>query len=317
MRFRNAVRLLADNFSCVFKLLLFRLVTGGLFLGLTYVIVSLTLNYIITSAEAQRIVDLLKEFFQAIISGQVGFLETFHDNFTTAIANFLALLGSEIGTIVGSLIGVIALYLVQRFLNGTAIIAMGSILHDKMEFYSRTKFSAAYFKNLAKSALYQIIYVPVTFVYDLLSLTLCWFFFFYTPSFLPSWGIFTILIGLSLSLGAYLCLQAVKMTFFSAWIPAIIDGEKIGRSLKESLLPRHGFAGRFGSFLIAVYLVVVVNVVCGIVTFGSMLFITIPASYLFLLTLQFVHYFEDRNRKYFLSFRKISGVEGKPESMGD
>ena len=51
MRFRNALRISVDNFSSVFKLLLYRLVTGLLFFSLIYVILKLSLSVVTESAE--------------------------------------------------------------------------------------------------------------------------------------------------------------------------------------------------------------------------------------------------------------------------
>ena len=171
---------------------------------------------------------------------------------------------------------------------------------------------------MGKASLYQIVYVPVCFVYDAAMLSACWFLFFYIPSLLPSWGFFSFLIAISLTLTAVACLEALKMSFISRWIPAVVTGGKsVGAGLKESLCSLRGFGGRFSSFLVAIYLIIALNVLFGLCTFGSMLFLTVPASYILMLNLQFVYYYEDTGKKYFLSFRTISGADGKPESMGD
>lgn len=318
MRFRNAFRLVVNNFSNVYKLLLFRIVTDLIFVGLSYVVITLGLHTIFGSAEAQRVVELFTEFFKSLTSGNTAFLSTFSEEFTKAIAALLTLMGNRIGSIVGSVIGVALLYLAARFFNGTALFAMGTILNDKMETYGNTRFSSAYFKNLTKATLYHVAYVPVAFVYDLIALLACWFFFFFTPSFLPSWGFLTVFLGLSLSLLGFLCLQALKMTFVSAWIPAIVtDGKGVFSACRASFQSGKGFAGRFSSYLVASYLIVILNIVCGICTLGSALLLTVPASFLYILSLQFVNYYEDTDKKYFLSYRKISGADGKPEGMGD
>ena len=91
----------------------------------------------------------------------------------------------------------------------------------------------------------------------------------------------------------------------------------VGAGFHESLCRGKGFAGRFSSYLIAIYLLLICNLIFAVFTVGSFLIISIPASHLFLLSLQFVHYYEDTGKKYFLSFRKISGADGKPEGMGN
>lgn len=319
MRFRNAVRILADNFSNVYKLLLFRLVTGVLFASLLFVIINLGLQDITGSPEAETIVSLFSSLFEELKTGsEFGALVVYRDQITQAVTDFLAMLAQNIGSIVGSVVGVVVLYLIIRFINGTSTFAMGSILNDRMQSYSRTRFSSAYFKNLGKSAIYQLIYEPVSFLFDILCVLFCWFFFFYAPSLLPSSGFLTVLLGLALAVTAFICQQAIKLSFISAWIPAVVtDGKRVVEGCKASFRARKGFGGRFSSYLLAIYLIMALNVLLGLATFGSMLFITIPASYLFILCLQFVYYYEDTGKKYFLSFRKISGADGLPETMED
>lgn len=318
MRLRNSIRILINGFENVYKLLFFRFVTGVLFFSIAFVIVEVGLREIFDSEQSANILNMSGEFFQALISGNTEFLETFHEQFTNAIADFLYLLGENIGSIIGAVIGICAVYLLSRIMNGTANFALGSIVNDKMASYSRTKFSSAYFRNLSKALRYQLLYVPVSFLYDLLALLSCWFFFFYMPSFLSTWGVFTVLLGLALSMTGFICLLALKMTVLSAWIPCIVTGgEGVLEGFSSSFRNNISFAGRFSTYLIALYSIFVINVVFGLCTFGSMLLITIPASLVLLLCIQFVFYYEDNGKKYFISFKKISGVDGKPESMGN
>ncbi len=320
MKFRNAFRLMTDNFGNVYKLLLFRAVTGILFMSLVLVILERGLDIIVYSPEAVKITELFKEFFKELSTGSPNFevLYGYRDNITAAVKDFFQMVGTKIGSIIASVVGIVVIYLFTRFLNGTANFAAGSILNDKMQAYSKTRFSSAYFQHLRKSVIYQIIYVPCSFLYDVLALAGCWFFFFYTPSLLPTSGILTVFLGLSLSVTAFIVLLAVKLTLISAWIPSIITDEMtVKAGMSKSFRAKKGFAGRLSSFLVAIYLIFGINVLFGLFTFGSMLLITIPASYFFILCLQFVYYYEENNKKYFVSFRKISGADGMPDGMGE
>ncbi len=318
MKLRNALRILMDNFSNTYKFLLYRVVTGALFIGLIYAVLNIGLHIIFTSAEIKQIAGLIGEFFEALVSGNTSYLETFRETFMQACTAFIALLGENVGSIVGSILLICLLYLVSRFLNGLALFAFGSILNDKMSLYTKTSFSAAYFKNLGRAMLYHVIYVPVSFLYDLLVLAFCWFVFFFTPSLLFGWSIVSVLVGLSISIAAFLCLQTLKMTIVSAWVPATI-AEKNGviGGLKTCLKGTgKDFGGRFSNFLLSIYVIFILNIVCGLCTLGSALFISIPASYLFLLCLQFVCYYNDQNKKYYISFRTIEG-EDLPDGLSE
>lgn len=315
MRFRNAFRLAMENFASVYKLLLYRVITGIVFFSLTFVTLRLGLNSIVHSSEASTLTELMKDFLHAIATGDVERLQVFQPEFHEALLAFGELLLLKIGGIIGAVIGVAVIYLVSRFVNGLGVFAFAQIDEDRMSTYSRTKFSAAYFKSMGKGALYQLAYVPLSFVYDVLSVLACWFFFFYLPSFLPSWGVATILIAVSITLTAYICLQALKMTLISAWMPAMLDGQSLKSAMRTSILSRKGFGKRFSGYLVTLYLLFAANFALGVFTFGGALLLSIPFSFLLLLSIQFVHYYEDNGKKYFMTYNKIAGGEDGPEKL--
>ena len=66
-----------------------------------------------------------------------------------------------------------------------------------------------------------------------------------------------------------------------------------------------GAKGRFGAlfstYLVTAVLILCVNVLFGLASFGAALLITIPMSYLMLICIQFVSYYHFGKKKYFLS----------------
>lgn len=316
MRFRNALRISIDNFSSVFKLLLYRVITGIVFFSLVFVILKLALNVVTASAEMHALKELVGVFFRSIATGDGERLHGIGDEFAAALKDFLLMLGRNSGSIAGAIVGVCVMYLCSRFLNGLAVFAIGNTVNDRMSVFARTSFSSAYFNNIGQAALYQIIYVPLAFLYDAVSLGVCFLLFFYVPSFLPNWGLFSVFIGMFFAVTAMVCLEALKMAVISGWIPAMIaDGKSAGAGLKGCFTEGKGFAQRFAAFLVAVYLIVVVNVLCAITTFASALLLSVPLSFLFLLALQFVNYYQQNGRKYFVSLHKIEGMGDKPEDV--
>ncbi|MBD5636563.1 MAG: hypothetical protein HDP28_01905 [Clostridia bacterium] len=316
MRFRNAIHITMDNFSSVFKLLLYSVLTGAVFMSLSYLIFRLGLDGIISGNPTKEVARLIKQFFSAIATGNTDFLGAFHETFSAAFSEFKELLLSSTGAIIGTGVGLAAMYLLSRFTNGLARFAIAGTMNDRMSTFSRTRFAGSYFKNLAKAALYEVIYVPLIFLYDVMMIVVCWFCFFWLPATLSITGWVSILFSLALTVTAVACLEALKMTLISAWIPAIIAGEKkVARAFRESLCAKKHFGRRFASFLIAVYLILVVNVLFALCTFGSALLVTLPLSFVFLLALQFVQYYEDNSKKYFISSRTIAGGEEKPNGL--
>ncbi|MBR7186212.1 MAG: hypothetical protein IKD43_01825 [Clostridia bacterium] len=314
MRFKRAVNLTIDRFSSVFKLFLYRLVTDIIFYSLIYLILWYGLAFIMESNELAVLGSLIGDFFQAVanalLSGDFSALMEFQTLFHTALGNFIALLVANIGSIIGSVLGVAAMYLLQRFVNGLAVFAIGSTVNDRMSVFAKTRFSVSYFRNIGKAALYQLLYVPFSFAYDLLSVLVCWFLFFYVPSFLPIWGVLSVVLAIGLTVTMMIILQAFKMTIVSGWMPAmIVGGMSVTDALKDAFKARKGALHRFAGFLVACYLIVFVNVGFALCTAGSGVFLTVPLSYLFLLSMQFVNYYEAKGKKYFVDRNTIAEPE--------
>ena len=307
MAIKRALRLLIDNFYNVFKLLLYRLVMGALFVGLSYFILDLGLRSLLEGPEVEHVLTMVGEFFEALVSGKTAYLESFRGNFVEALKALFTAFTADLGSIIGSFAGVVVLYLVFRFLNGMATFGMMSISYDRLSTFGKTSFSAAFFENLGRAVRYHLLYVPLSFVYDVLALVLCWFFFFYTPSLLGDTSVLTVFLGLSLTVAVYIVLQAVKLTFISSWMPYAVENKKVLAGLRDSFTLKGKFLRRFVSYLIAIYLMVVINVVCGFCTLGSFLLITLPASAIYLLWLQLVLYYHENGRKYYLHARKVVG----------
>lgn len=310
MRFRTAVHLLMDNFSNVYKLLLYRLVSAIIFFSLSFVVLRLGLAVIVESAEVDGFFALIANFLRAVSSGDSAYLQGFQEEFTAAVGALLDLLAQHMGSIIGSLVGLVLLYLVARIVNGLALYTVSVVINDKMATYAKTRFSAAFVSSFGRAIQYIAAYVIIAFVYDVLTVLISWFLFFYVLSFLAGRSFLAIFASLMLTLTAILALEALKLTLFSSWIPAMVsDREGLGRALKISLTNGKNFGIRFSSYLIACYLIAAINVLFAICTIGSGLFLTVPMSFFFLLALQFTHYYEDTGKKYFISYMRVSKNE--------
>ena len=318
MRFRNAIHITIDNFASVFKLLLYTVLTGAVFMSLNYLIVRYGLDGIISGSPTKAITELIKGLFSALAAGDAEWLQEFHNSFTATFEEFKELISHSTGAIVGTMVGVALIYLVSRFVNGLGRIAVAGTMNDRMSTFSRTTFAGSYFKNIAKGALYELAYVPFIFLYDVVMVLLCWFLFFEVPALLSINGWLSLFLSMTLTLTAVAGLEALKMTLISAWIPGFIaDNKKVHHAFRDSFRAKNHFARRYASFLIGVYLIIAINVLFALCTLGSALLITVPLSFVFLLALQFVQYYEDNQKKYFISSRTIMGGDEKPAGLDE
>ena len=298
MRFRNSTRLLTENFRNVYKILLYGLIVAVVAISLSSALILPNLLDILRSAEAATLVSEVKEFLSALVSGDNEFLREFPARFKEAGTELWRLIDSKMSQIVWSLVGCALVYLVKRFADTLCYFSIGSILNDKMATYAETPFAAAYIRNLGKAGVYSVVYVPIVFLIDLCTIALCWFLFFYLLSFL------NVLVSLFLSMTLIVLCQALKLTFTSMWLPAMAaDNQTIKQAMRLSdKSERKQRKKMFSTYVVSVYIVIVVNVVGALCTFGSSLLLTVPASYFLFICEQFVNYYTVKGKKYFITY---------------
>lgn len=316
MRFRNSFRLMIENFGSVFKMLLYKLIVALIFISLTAALLVPRLVEITSSTQWIDFIKEIKGFFTAVAAGDVGFLSTFQDGFTGpggAVENLLHLLKDMLPSLVFSLLGIVFFYFLKRIADTIGHYAIGDMLDDKMVSFAETSFSSALVRNLGRAFMYSLVYVPLMLLYDILTLAICYFLFFYLLqliSFSP------LVLSLFLTITFIVAAQALKMTLTGGWLPSMTTGkEKVSKAMKlKGKMTAAQFAKIFSSYIVTVYLLIVANVVAAICTIGSALLLTIPASYFMLICVQYVNYYTLTGRKYFLAFDRVFVDPSKGDS---
>lgn len=306
MRFRNALRVLLHNFKNIYVILLFRL---AVFLVVGSIVALIVFSGIGSLLESQAAADfvlslqkIVKAFFDSTSYAEFdGALKAAIESVVGSFGGILAFLNQHLLEIIFSVIGIVALYLVDRFLNGMAHFALGGVLNDKMSQYADTPFFIGFFNNVGGAAIYQIVYVPMAFAYDVVTLALCYLIFFRLFFFLP------VLVSLFFAVTFIIVSQAIKLALVSDWMPAVIaDGKKLSKAIQESFsMGAKSFGVHFSNYLVAIYCILALNTVFALTSFFSSLLITIPASQLFITCLQFVSYYTAKNKRYFLTYTHI------------
>ena len=305
MIFKNAIHLLIGNFGLVFKFLLYMIIVLAVALALSAAFVYPTLDLLLSSEEFSAVLslDLAGEFFGAAFSGNGTFFGSFSEPMQAALRDLGPFLAENVSSVVKLAVAVAAIGIVVRFLFGLGNFAFGSLIDRKMSSNAKLSFSGVYIRNLGRAALWHVVYVPLTFVYDLLVLAICYLFFAALLHIIAVRAIASA-VALMLSVALFLASQAVKLTLFSHAVPAMVTG---GQGLRRAFAKSFAFKGQkrfgplFSTYLVTVILIMCVNVLCALATFGAALFITVPVSYLIMLCVQFVGYYTFEKRKYFLS----------------
>ena len=300
MLFRNAIRLLAENFKNVYKLALYKVVITLIATALCTAILLPQLMGILSSMPMEEFTTDVKDFFGAFFSVNATKLQAAQENLlgeNGSIATLLRLIASKSTPIILSCIGCIIVYFIQKFFDAIGSFAVGGSLNDKMSSYSDTGFFTAYVRNFGRACKYAILYALVSFAFEMVSVGLIILFLATTP----------VLFAVFLSITSVVLLQTWKMTWIGNWLPAMVDEERALKSSMEEINKAKHFVGKmFSTYLVTCYFVVLLNVAAMVFSFGSALIITLPASFMLFICVQFVHYYTVRGKKYFISFDRIA-----------
>ncbi len=304
MKFKHTFHVFVDNFSIIYKHLLFGLIVTAIGVGLGCAVVIPMLNDITHTAQYTAFSDAIQTLWTNISNLRTEELQENLSAFRTAMKEFLSMLGEDkvgLFALCGTLLAVVLL--VYRFLMGLGNYTTGALINDKMTLQANSSFIGTMIKSLGKASLYNVIYVPVSFLYDGLTMVFIWALFFKWLSFLP------ILVKIFLFATLLIALVAVKMTFTANWLPSLIHGRQNNRKaiINNFTIAGKGYASVFSNFLVIILLILAVNVAAVAFTFGAALLLTIPASYVMLISFEFVNYYDANSLKYFIGGGSVVG----------
>lgn len=304
MNFKHTFTVFVDNFSVVYKHLLYGLIVTAIAIGLFCAVLIPAMNNIMGTSQYIALHDSMGRLWFDISNLET---ETMHADllsFREALKAFVRMFGSEkAGLFALCAVLFVVVFLIYRFLMGLGNYTTGALINDRMTLQAKSPFIGTMIKNLGKASVYNAIYVPVTFVFDVLSIALLWALFFRWLNFLP------ILIGIFLFVTALIALTSVKLAFTVNWLPELTHGRKSNRrafvvNFKQSV---HGFGKTYSTYLVLVLIIMAINIAALLFTFGAGLLVTIPASYLVIISFQFVSYYTSNGLKFFIGDGAIIG----------
>lgn len=300
MRFKHTFNVFVDNFSVTYKQLLYRLIISiiagvTLFLGLSPFINSLI-------PELNKLFESVRGFIMNLLDGNVAGIPAFKDNVESTYNALVELLKDKTPQFILSGLLFLLVYLIANWFAALGNYAAAAVINEKMALRANSPFFVTLIKNLKSACVYSAVYVPLSICYDLIIGVAMFFFIFYLlNSFLPFFlcvFLFATIITFSI---------AVKMTFASDWLPALVRGK---RSYKEAFI--YTFARKnkntfyvLSNFIVIILIILGLNVAALLCTLGVGLLITIPASYLILICFQLVNYYDREEIKYFVDKNTI------------
>ena len=300
MLFRNALRLLMENFKNVYKILLYRILVTVIASALWCALILPELKSLLAHEITQELLSQVQTLFTSFFAADGAGIAAAKDQIFGAnglLTGLMEVIASKATSIVLTIIGCVAVYLVKRIAETLCYFSVGNMLNDKMSTYAETPFSASFASSLGKACRYALLYVPAVFVFDVFTIFLVLVLFMMT-GLLPSLFFSVLIIVL---------MQSLKLSFTGRWMPALTNGATLREAIKggDKVEKRVRFR-IYTTYVVTVYLIIIVNAMSAICTFGSALLITVPASFLLLICMQFVNYYTVKGKKYFLTYDKIA-----------
>lgn len=296
MKFKHTFNVFVDNFSLTYKQLLYRLIIGVICGAIIFAGLNPFIRGLLNSDSLNRVLSGIKNFLISLLNGEMNELNDISHKVKEAYGEFIVLLDTKTTQIVLSIILLVAVYAVGKWFAGLGNYAAAAVINDKMALRAESPFISTLIKNLKEATLYNLIYVPLTIVYDVLvGVAMFYFIFYLLKIFLPFFlclFLFVVVIVLA---------NAVKMTFTCDWLPALIRG-KMGQ--KASFVYTFARKGKntinvFSNFIVLLLIIFGLNVAALTCTLGVGMLLTVPASYGIILSFELVNYYDREEIKYF------------------
>ncbi len=309
MKFKHTCNVLLDNFPLIFKQLLFRLVIWIVF-GVLYAFCIYPLvNTILNSTALTDIVEGVKTFATNFLSGNFDDIADISESIKIAFDDLMQVLNGEIGRIVLTCILLAVIHLISKWITGMCNYGCALCLSEKMALRSNSPFLATTIRSFPRSSIYNLIYVVLSFLYDIVVIVIMGALLYLLVVFagLP------IFLALFIFTAVFVFAIAVKMTFTTDWVPALTRGRMTQLEAMEYTFSRKGknTMNVLANYVIIVLLIFSVNVLAFISTIGVGILITIPASYVLILAFEMVNYFDRERITY--SIGPDSMVQYKPD----
>lgn len=299
MKFKHAFNVFIDNFIVTYKVLLYRVIILIFSMCLYTAVILPFIHSISGTTQVIELTEAIRDFGSAFVNLDFVALEEAWHSIRDAFDQLLQLLRARVGSIVLTVVILILVYLIQRFLSGLSNYTAGALINDKMAMRADSSFIGTLIKNLGKASLYNAIYVPLSLVYDIIIFTV----------------MTAIVIGLMNANAPLLLLIAmfstcitflfvIKMALTTDWLPALVYGKMTNRgAIMYSLnykANNKNFLAVLSNYVVLVLVIFALNVAAVFLTFGAGLLLTMPASYVLLISFEFVNYCDNNEIKYFM-----------------
>ncbi len=301
MKFKHTFHVFVDNFSVTYKLLIYRIITTLISIGLYTAVLYPFIKGLADSAQYRALVDGIKAFLSNFVNGHPDEMANAAHAVRESFADVMRFIAHNRGNIYLGIFGLVFVHFVEKFLGGLGNYAAGALINDRMAMRAKSPFVLTLVKNLKEACVYNLMYAPLSIAYDLACASVIFLLLFKALTFLP------FILKIFLFVTMFVAAISVKMTFTSDWLPALICGKKdYGGAFTYAFSRRKkNTASVLSNFVVMVLIIFGLNFAAAVFTFGAAILLTVPASYLILISFEFVNYYDREELKYFVDNNTI------------
>lgn len=231
MNIRKTLRLSASNWKLTIKAVMTQLITISAFIGIAAIFMTSSINNAINAIKSTEVLENLQNLISQL--NTAGFnSETFSDSvmvFVASVQEALELMPNFYKNFVLTGILLITGAFVGKLVNGFWDLAITNSLNEFMTTSNSRPYFWWYTHSIGKSVLFQLLYIALTFFWDIFNIIGTGALFLLMPSALNG-------IGIAIALTIFLILTTLRLTVFAFWLPAYSSGElTLTQSLKDGL----------------------------------------------------------------------------------
>lgn len=298
MSIKNSLKILLNNFSSVWKILLYKTIVFIIGLAL---LAGLVLPNIITVANnvagtgiVSNIRNTIDAFLlRADISQNIEAVKT-------SLEAASRVLAENAGRLIASYLYIGGIVVLTNLLGGMSELVASDVVNADMSANAKYGFSSRFIINLGKNLKYQLIRLITEFPFYIIIAFIVWVTFSFLFNYIAVFALFFAFV-----LGVFLV--SMTQAFFCCWLPeitvnktgifdAIRTGFKISKPVYFNLL---------SSFAFINILILFINIMLAFFTCGAGLLISIPMSTLLVVIFRLVTYYDLKKLKYYTDSNTI------------
>lgn len=284
--------MLVSKFGLMWILLLYMVITVVL-------LVSLGLPFALPVARVLHdagVGNLVSQLFASVMNGES--VDVWFDGLYAIVRTIKnSIVSNKMAAFSTGALIVFVMILAYRFIFGLYEIPMIYVIEGAMSSNARIGFTGRFIAKLGKSSRFVLCKMIYTILFDaIISLIVYWLFVLFDVPVLKFFAPFIIMLVL-------LCLLALRYSLIAMWTPDLVIRDPrgifkaFGFSVKKCI--RH-MGSVFSTYLISWTLIIAVNMLVGLFTFGAGLILTVPLSVLFINLLNMTVYYGKNGKRYYV-----------------